>query len=308
MRRPSRLPPRLPRLTRLLPALVAVQWLAALVHAHRHHHQTTALVYASVLVLGPVAIICLYRIGVELAGRWLGYLAATLWVVTPYAIVPLYDTRFRHGVSQEIVPRAIGTTQSGELVVAVLLLLACLLTLRAIDRGGWRGLTAGLLAGAAGMVDAAGLLFVAPALVALLAAGRLPQLLRFSVGVAAGLLVVRAAGTGSGVHYGSFHQLQHNFTFIREYFYSLRALEFLPIAGAIAIARRSPPAALLIGGWFAAFLMIRGSSTEVLDGSFYRMMLPALPAYVLLAASIPLLAPAPRAFRSTVLARRPRVE
>lgn len=303
-----RLTSRLTRPSRFLPALVAVQWAAALLDAHRHHSQTTTLVVLNVLLLAPLALLCVYRIGADLGGRGLGGLAATLWVLAPYAIIPLYDTRFRNRVSEEIVPRAIGTTQSGEFVVAVLLLVACLLTLRALTRGGWRGLTAGLVAGIAGMIDAAGLLFVAPAIVALLLAGRLPQLFRFCLGATAGLVVVRVAGSGNGIHYGSFHQLQHNFTFIREYFYSLRVLEFLPLAGALAIARRSLPAALLIGGWFAAFLMIRGSSTEVLNGSFYRAMLPALPAYVLLAAAIPLLAPAPRAFRGTVLARRPRVE
>ena len=39
------------------------------------------------------------------------------------------------------------------------------------------------------------------------------------------------------------HQLNHQFLGFREYFWSARLLEFIPIAGAIAVARRSIPKA-----------------------------------------------------------------
>src|SRR5207302_231982 len=45
--------------------------------------------------------------------------------------------------------------------------------------------------------------------------------------------------------------------------------------------------------WFFAYLFIKGASAQarVEDGSFFRFMMPAFPAYFLLAVSIPLLVP-----------------
>jgi len=84
-----------------------------------------------------------------------------------------------------------------------------------------------------------------------------------------------------------------NMAGLREYFWSQRVLQWLPLAGVVAIARRSPGAALALGGWFAAFLILRGASPAVgLDGGeLFRALVPALPAYVLLAAALPLLVP-----------------
>ncbi len=72
-----------------------------------------------------------------------------------------------------------------------------------------------------------------------------------------------------------------------------RVLEYLPIAGAIALLARSRSAFLLIATWFFAFLAIKGSyhEAQVDNASFFRILLPAFPAFVLLTASIVLLVP-----------------
>jgi hypothetical protein len=289
-----------------LPVLQVVQWIAVLAYRRHHTHQSTAFVWLMVLVGLPVALFCVYRIASALGGRWLGLLASVVWVVVPYAMIHLFDPRYRVTYENRIVPRAIGLTESGEFPTMVVLLVACLLALRALRGGRPRAFLGGLAAGAAAMVDAAGLLFVPAVLVALVGAGRRRLLISFALGLLPGVVVVLSRHTGDAIAFGSWHQLKQNGIFIREFFYSLRIVEYLPIAGFLALARRSIPAALLIGGWFATFLFIQGSASAVADYTFWRPMLPALPAYVLLASALPLLVPAPRAFRETFFPTRPR--
>ena len=84
-----------------------------------------------------------------------------------------------------------------------------------------------------------------------------------------------------------------NMAGLREYFWSHRVLQWIPIAGVVATARRSPPAALALGCWLGAYVLFRAAQPgiEVGDGELFRALLPAFPAYVLLAASLPLLVP-----------------
>ena len=305
--------PRLPRPLRVLrsplvflPALQVAQWIAVLLYARRHTHQSTTFVWLAVLVGLPIALLCVYRIGSALGGRWLGALAAVVWIAVPFVTIPFFDPRYRVTYENRIVPRALGLTESGEFPTMVMLLVACLLTLRALKRAQLRALLGGLATAVAAVIDASGLLFVPAALIALVASGRRRSLAAFALGLLPGVIVVLARDTGDSIGFGSWHQLHVNGIFIREFFYSLRVLEWLPIAGILAVGRRSIPAALLIGGWFGAFLFIEGTSSAVPDYTFWRPMLPALPAYVLLASAIPLLVPAPRAFRETFFPTRPR--
>ena len=58
------------------------------------------------------------------------------------------------------------------------------------------------------------------------------------------------------------------------------------------------PLAGFLAGWFATFLVVKGSPPQstVASGRFFRLLMPAFPAFFLLAASIPLLVPeGPRA-------------
>ena len=80
---------------------------------------------------------------------------------------------------------------------------------------------------------------------------------------------------------------------MQEFFWSVRILQWLPVAGVIGVARRSIPLALLIGIWFGAYLVALGGDPDntIGGGTFLTVLVPALPAYLLLAAAIPLLAP-----------------
>jgi len=54
---------------------------------------------------------------------------------------------------------------------------------------------------------------------------------------------------------------------------------------------------LIIGSWFVVYLLAKGTyiPASIDDASFFRIMLPSFPAYVLLAASVVLLVPGARA-------------
>ena len=81
---------------------------------------------------------------------------------------------------------------------------------------------------------------------------------------------------------------------MREFFFSARVAQWAPIAGLVAVlrVRRGALAALLVG-WLAAFLVVKGFSprADIQANSFWRLLMPAWPAYLILFASIPLLVP-----------------
>jgi hypothetical protein len=91
----------------------------------------------------------------------------------------------------------------------------------------------------------------------------------------------------------NWHRLDQNRQELREFFWSERLLEWLPVAGAIGLARRSGVAAALLAGWLASFLFIKGSyaGASFQDATLMRLLMPAFPAFVLLVAAVPLLVP-----------------
>ena len=72
---------------------------------------------------------------------------------------------------------------------------------------------------------------------------------------------------------------------------------WLPLAGIVALLIRSRRGLVLIGTWFVVYILAKGTyiPASVDDASFWRILMPAFPAYVLLAASIVLLLPGIRA-------------
>jgi hypothetical protein len=94
----------------------------------------------------------------------------------------------------------------------------------------------------------------------------------------------------------SWSHFHENLIALREHFWVARVLEWLPLAGALALFARGRRAFWLIVPWFAAFLAIKGSYVDARmdDASFFRILLPAFPAFVLLMAAIPLLFPGAR--------------
>jgi hypothetical protein len=90
-------------------------------------------------------------------------------------------------------------------------------------------------------------------------------------------------------------------TSLHEAGWSVALLEWLPVAGVVGVARRSPWLAPALGGWLV-FFVLRASHEPFADGAFWRALAPALPAAAVLVAAIallvPSLRPAPRPARA----------
>ena len=181
---------------------------------------------------------------------------------------------------------------------------------------------AGLLLGAAAAVKPPNLLMGVGAALAYLVARRWRNGLGFGIAIVPSLLVLalwKERGLGGipalgpeGMHlaasaattaisvdldqYLDFdldHWLQQ-MDYMREFFFSARVAQWAPIAGLIAVLRvRRGAIAALLAGWLAAFLVVKGFSprADIQANSFWRLLMPAWPAYLLLFAAIPLLVP-----------------
>jgi hypothetical protein len=279
-------------------ALVAAGWLVAAGVASWAGDSADAptwLLLVDQLILLPAGIVALYAAGLLLGGRLLAAWAGAVLVLLPlagwaYALAPYRDTYLRR-----VLVEAVGVADGGRFAAASLAAVAGALALYATREEGMPRLAAaaGLAAGAAVVVEPAAILATARPLLALAVARRPGGLAAFGLPVAAAAvvaLVARDAGIGLDVSWDAFSA---NMAGLREYTWSNRVLQWLPLAGTIGLARVSRPAAALAAGWLAAFVLAEAASADrpVRDGSFFLALLPALPALALLVAAIPLLVP-----------------
>jgi len=282
------------------------------------------LVLLNVLVLGPIALLCVYGIATRIAGRLLGYWAALLWVLAPYAAIPLFVDRYHEKWTEQFLPQATGLTAMADYPSMVTLLAAAFFVTRSLsaDRVTDAAL-AGLLLGAAGGLKPPNLLFGFGVALAYPLARRWREGAAFAAAVACGLLMLAfwkertlgelpvlaieqvrvAAGVAPlalDVDFDRYIDLdidhwRAQMDGLREFFWSARVAQWAPVAGLLAVLRSGRyPIAGLLGGWLAAFLVVKGMSPRgsIEDGSFWRLLMPAWPAYLLLFASIPVLVPA----------------
>jgi hypothetical protein len=287
------------------------------------------IVVVQLLVLAPLALLCSYWVAARVGGRLLGYLAALGWIAAPWIAQELFVDRYHERWHDQTLPQALGFTALGDFPSMVLLMVSAVFVMRSLD-GGARGDTvaAGLFAGLAIALKPANGLYVLAPLLAFAIARRWRAGLEFGLVLLPALLTLliwKYRGTGVSVlaldpvtlaaeappqppphptqqtwweqarEFVPFdiHQVNHQILGFREYFWSPRVLEFVPIAGAIAVARVSAAKAAFFATWLLAFFLIKGSSevTSVETGSIWRLMMPAWPAFFFLAISIPLLVP-----------------
>jgi hypothetical protein len=286
-----------------------------------------AIVLLNTLVLLPVALLAVYGIASRIAGRLFGYWAAALWIAVPYLAIPLWVERYHGKYVEQTLPQSFGMTPLADFPSMVLLLVGAYLVVRALDTRDWREpVLAGLVLGFAFCVKPSNAVFAIPGVLAFVVARRWRQLVVSGASLVPGLLLLalwkhRGLGqlplfaTGAGGDHTlaaagllvpsaplasltrylhvDWTQLAENRDSLREFFWAVRPLEWVPIAGLVAIGRRSWPKAALVAAWFGAFLLIKGASDQsrVEDASFFRLMMPSFPAFLLLLAAVPLLVP-----------------
>lgn len=298
--------------------LVPIMWITGPTYV-----QALPLVIAlNVLVLGPVALLCVYALAARIGGRLLGYWAAFLWVVAPFASIPLFVDRYQERWAENFLPQALGLTSLSDFPSMVLVLAAALFVVRSIDAASWtEAAFAGLLVGAAATMKPPNALVVVGAVLAFVVARRWREGVVFGAAIVPALLVLAfwkvrglgelpvlaleharlAAGSTSvlAVDVDRYLELdldhwRQQMNELREFFWSARLAQWAPLAGLLAVLRvRRWPIAALLAGWLGAFLLVKGFSTRAsIEGNtFWRLLMPAWPAYLLLFASIPLLVP-----------------
>jgi hypothetical protein len=282
------------------------------------------LVVLQVLLLGPVALLCVYGIAARIGGRLLGYWAALLWVVAPFAAIPLFVDRYQERWTEQFLPQALGLTAMADFPSTVLTLVAALYVVRSLEPGRRTtdAVLGGLLLGAAAALKPPNLLVAAGVVLAYAVARRWREGLACGAAAVPALLVLLAwkvrglgeipafaleqtrlaAGSGPlaldlGIDRYLDLDLDHwrtQMAQLREFFWSARVAQWAPLAGLVAVLRvRRAAIAALLGGWLAAYVVVKGFSprADIQANTFWRLLMPAWPAYLLLFASIPLLVP-----------------
>jgi hypothetical protein len=254
-----------------------------------------------VAIGGTIALLCVYALGKAIAGRRYGYVVTALWVVAPITVIPYFLLDYHRRYVGFQLPADLGLTTATAFPSMVALLVSAYFAFRALSGGEeLDGLSAGLAAGLALAVKTGNAAFLPAPVLALAIARRPRALVAFGLGLVPvllclGLWKLRSTGTfvewRNPTHF-SWHLLQRNLDGFREFTWSRRMTEWAVVAGAIGLARRSVPAAVLVGGWLASFMLLRGaSSADFYGGTFFRSMAPAFPAAFLLVMSLPLLIP-----------------
>jgi hypothetical protein len=281
------------------------------------------LAFLNVLVLGPVAVLGIYGIAEHIGGRLLGYWAAALWVVAPFAAIPLFVDRYHEKWVDNFLPQALGLTAMPDYPSMVLVIVAAYFVVRSLSPAHLTdAVLAGLLVGAAGGLKPPNYLFAAGVALAYPIACRWREAVAFGLAISPSLLLLTywkwsglgdlpafaaeqtrlAAGAGVvavDIDFGRYLELdvdhwRTQMDQLREFFWSARLAQWVPFAGLLAVLRvRRGPIAALLAGWLGAFLLVKGFSTKssIETNTFWRLLMPAWPAYLLLFASIPLLVP-----------------
>jgi hypothetical protein len=283
-----------------------------------------AIVLFDVLVLGPVALLCIYGIAKRIGGQIFAYWTVALWLTVPFIGIKFTDYLYHQRYTELTLPQGFGLTAMADFPSMVAVLVAVYFGLRVIERPDVvEAIAAGLAAGVAVTIKPASAPFLGGlalgflyrrrvASAALLVAGIAPALITLALWKSRGLGYLPlfnsegAARVAAGVHqqlvaynplhhYIKFdwHRLNLNLLSIKEHFWSLRVVEWLVIAGLIALARRSLTAFLVVGGWFVAFIVTKATypQASIDDASVFRVMMPSYPAFILLLASLVYLFP-----------------
>jgi hypothetical protein len=282
------------------------------------------------LVLVPLAVVLVWAIADRLGGRVFAWWAAAAWIVAPLLLVRGFRPDFRDDFKTYFLgPHAFGLTDMADFPSLVVILASAWATLRALDtRRLEDAVLAGLLAGFAVGIKPGNTFFLAAPFLGLAIARRwlqgavwaaslVPALVTLTIWKDRGRGYVPSAPPSGGpvpsagplarfTNYLDFSwaHFSDNLDELRELFWSLRLLEFLAVAGAVALIRRAGAKGVVVVAWFGAYCILKGGSplAQVPSTTYFRLTTPGLAAYFLLAASIVLLVPGWGRYARTVAA------
>jgi hypothetical protein len=285
-----------------------------------------AIVVIQFLFLLPVALLALYGIAARIGGRLFGYWTALLWIIVPLVAIKYTDAGYHGRFTEALLPQGFGLTAMGDFPSMVATIVSCYFCARVLagePRRTTNGVASGLAAGAAFAIKPATALFLAGPILGLLVARRHRDAGWFVLGLAPDAIALAfvkwqgfgylplfhsaagvriAAGSRLGVlgadplqHYLHFnwHVFLTQLDQVREHFWSLRLVEWLVLAGLIALFVKSRPFGALALGWFFPIVIFKTGSgrADFEGGSLLRVIMPAYPAFVLLVAALPFLIP-----------------
>jgi hypothetical protein len=281
-----------------VPALVALQLLAAasLGHGQGWHRSTGSVVVAACLLAAEVTLV--YAVMHLVAGRIPALFAGLVLVAGPVILArryfqsgggtpPIdYRTVYRH----DVLPTELGLVHRAGLVAACLLLGSALLLVVRTRLPVWStAALGGAAAAAAALVFPHAWLVVAAPVAAMLVRRDARAVGATLVTAVVGLIALAVFREVPHVAFG-WHQMGRSLDSVREFTWSRRLLEYLPLAGVVGLARRSGPAAAFFAVVLVAAVILPLS--RPLDLTAYLLVIvPGIPAYWLLTASIPFLVP-----------------
>lgn len=251
----------------------------------------------TIAILAPVASYCILDIAQRIAGRAYAIAVAAVWLLLPIASVRFFNDQYKSTYVDDVLPALYGLTVHPGYVAMVLSLAAAMFALRATADVPRAAFASGLMAAAAAacLPVAAGI--IGGVVLALGAARRWRGLLEALAGIAAGIaptLIWRHRAIEQAITLGrpSWNGFQASMANMREFSFSNRLFQWLPIAGTIGMFRLARPAAAMIAGWIAiATLVGPATAPSFTRGVFLLELVPAWPAYALAVAAIPALLP-----------------
>lgn len=282
-----------------------------------------AIIVFDVVILLPAALLALYGTARLIAGRAFAYGVLAVWLVLPLVGIKFTDAGYHQRFTELILPQAYGLTAMADFPTMVAAMVAAYFCARVLFLRRAELLdaaAAGTAAGAAIAIKPSTALFLAGPLLAFACSrlfrqggvfilALLPAVITLTVWKYRGYgylpvvhssAAVRLAAGASLValhlpHYAHFDwgHFTTQLDQLREHFWSGRLIEWLVIAGLIGLGRRSLRGLALVGGWFAAFVIVKGgySSAGIEDSSLLRILIPIFPAFAIMLTSLPYLIP-----------------
>jgi hypothetical protein len=256
-------------------------------------------------------LLMIYAVGRVLAGPVFALAAALVWIVAPLVLLRYWviggspATDWGPIYHEQFLPSAFGFEKPSAVLAGALLLASAWLALARLARATIAAAGAGAAAAAAAFAHPR----VWPALAAPVLAPAVARRPRATLACAAtalaGLGLLALLRDVPGIHPG-WHTIGHSLDQFREYSWSRRLLEYLPLAGLIGLARRSPAACALFG-WLLVTVIVfpLGRMLDLLP--LLSTLVPGLPAYAFLTASIVFLVPHRRTRAAGERGGRPRL-